>query len=573
MRPAVPRAPPPMPRCQDLWMPCPDGIRLATRVWSPDPGGESGPGPWPVLLLRQPYGRAIASTVTYAHPRWYAERGFVVAVQDVRGRGESEGTFAGFAQEAVDGAAAVRWARRLPEANGRVGGYGFSYQGLTPLLIEGGDSAPPGDGDDPLPDCLVSAMAGADERLHWASEGGAHWWASGLAWALQLAAESCRRRGDGEGWQAIRRSLAGDAYLEEGPALLERHDPQGMGLAWLRRDPASPEGWRVHSIEARLLQRPLLLVGGWHDPQLRGVLDLWHQARSSGGNPGLLIGDWTHLDWRGGIDLLQLAFFRLHLQANPGPGPLGVSLVGAPPPPSAWVGSLLGGVALAAEPQGVWFQRGTEDPLPPAMGLASDGRAAVAQEEGTLLLDRQEGRECDGAAVLTLVHDPWRPLPARGGHLGPAPGPVDRADLDARADVACFTTAPFAQARRWVGRPQLRLPVAADQPGFDLCLALSLLPAGSNQVRQLSTGFGRWRGPGALEREARQVDLQPLALQLRPGDRLRLSIGAAAWPAIAVNPGDGSLPWGGCSASHRVITLELDLRQATLEWQALLEEP
>ena len=70
------------PRC-DLWMPCDDGIRLATRLWTPP-----GQGPWPLLLMRQPYVRAIASTVTYAHPSWYASQGFLVVVQDVRGRGD-----------------------------------------------------------------------------------------------------------------------------------------------------------------------------------------------------------------------------------------------------------------------------------------------------------------------------------------------------------------------------------------------------------------------------------------------------------------------------------------------------
>ena len=118
-------------------MPCRDGVRLATRLWRPDPAGPHGPGPWPVLLMRHPYGRAIASTVTYAHPAWYAARGFLVAVQDVRGRGDSEGRFRGFAGEAADGATAVRWARHLEGANGRVGTYGFSYQGLTQLLNAG----------------------------------------------------------------------------------------------------------------------------------------------------------------------------------------------------------------------------------------------------------------------------------------------------------------------------------------------------------------------------------------------------------------------------------------------------
>ena len=70
----------------EAWMVCPDGTRLASSIWAPEAGG-----PWPVLLMRQPYGRAIASTVTYAHPSWYARHGFLVVVQDVRGRGASEG--------------------------------------------------------------------------------------------------------------------------------------------------------------------------------------------------------------------------------------------------------------------------------------------------------------------------------------------------------------------------------------------------------------------------------------------------------------------------------------------------
>ena len=90
-------------------MRCRDGTGLISRIWTP-----VGDGPWPALLMRQPYGRAIASTVTYAHPSWYAQHGFVVVVQDVRGRGESEGNFQGFAQEASDGADAVRWVRKLP---------------------------------------------------------------------------------------------------------------------------------------------------------------------------------------------------------------------------------------------------------------------------------------------------------------------------------------------------------------------------------------------------------------------------------------------------------------------------
>ena len=77
-----------------------DGIRLISKLWFPEAGG-----PWPALLMRQPYGRHIASTVTYAHPSWWAQHGFLVVVQDVRGQGDSTGVFSGFSQEANDTAA------------------------------------------------------------------------------------------------------------------------------------------------------------------------------------------------------------------------------------------------------------------------------------------------------------------------------------------------------------------------------------------------------------------------------------------------------------------------------------
>ena len=92
------------------------------------------PGPHPTLLMRQPYGRDIASTVVYAHPVWFARRGYNVVIQDVRGRGDSGGEFYPFRHEALDGADTIAWLRARPESNGRVGMYGFSYQGITQLL-------------------------------------------------------------------------------------------------------------------------------------------------------------------------------------------------------------------------------------------------------------------------------------------------------------------------------------------------------------------------------------------------------------------------------------------------------
>ncbi len=156
-----------------------DGTLLKSRIWLPH-----GEGPWPALLMRQPYGREIASTVTYAHPSWWASNGYLVVIQDVRGQGGSEGQFKGFSQEASDTSQTHDWVRSLPECNGLLGTYGFSYQGLTQLIAEEG-TAPP--------DCIIPAMTGLSEYEHWSCEGGAFWWHLGLGWGLQLAAQKAQR--------------------------------------------------------------------------------------------------------------------------------------------------------------------------------------------------------------------------------------------------------------------------------------------------------------------------------------------------------------------------------------------
>ena len=106
-----------------------DGVRLDADVYRPN-----AEGPFPVLLMRQPYGRAIASTIVYAHPCWYAAHGYIVVIQDVRGRGSSEGTFTLFENEVADGEDTLKWAAELPGCDGQIGMYGFSYQGMNPAI-------------------------------------------------------------------------------------------------------------------------------------------------------------------------------------------------------------------------------------------------------------------------------------------------------------------------------------------------------------------------------------------------------------------------------------------------------
>ena len=89
-----------------------DGVTLRADVFRPD-----DPGKFPVILERTPYNRA-GDTGTASE---LAAHGYVVIIQDVRGRFASEGDFYPFRNESADGFDTVEWAAALPNSNGHVG--------------------------------------------------------------------------------------------------------------------------------------------------------------------------------------------------------------------------------------------------------------------------------------------------------------------------------------------------------------------------------------------------------------------------------------------------------------------
>ena len=109
-----------------------DGTKLAANVFKP-----SGSGPWPVVISRTPYlkdGRADhpEDAIRLAEQgKRYTDAGFVFVLQDVRGKGRSEGFYAAFENDIEDGYDSVEWAAKQPWSNGQVGITGGSALGIT----------------------------------------------------------------------------------------------------------------------------------------------------------------------------------------------------------------------------------------------------------------------------------------------------------------------------------------------------------------------------------------------------------------------------------------------------------
>jgi uncharacterized protein len=529
-----------------LGLPTQAGNRDQTVTLDADVYYPEGEGPFPVLLMRQPYGRAIASSVVYAHPTWYASHGYIVVIQDVRGRGTSGGSFHLFSHEAEDGYATVLWAARLPQSSGGVGMYGFSYQGMTQLYAAA-------QRPEPLK-TIVPAMVGYDLYADWAYENGALLLQAGLGWALQIAAETARRAEHPEAYQALYQAAHQLPLFEPIPAapqVLRDLAPDSFFHDWLRH-PQADAYWTSLKPDLTEVTLPMLHIGGWFDPYLRGDLRLYRQMVDQGHAPQhLWIGPWGHLPWsrRVGamdfgpeadspIDRLQLRWFDHFLKGqNQG--------LGSEPP-----------VRLFEMGHNRWqsldhWPTGQEQVL----YLGSTGLAGMRQEDGYLTsLPAPPAQD-------VMVHDPWRPVPSLGGHSGVPSGCFDRAAIDSRSDVLTYTTPPLVEPLSVVGATTLVIYGQADAPSFDLSVVVSeVYPDG--RVMNLTQGYRRVEGgvdalpehPGtAMQRIT--LELQPTCFRIPVGHALRLSLAAAAFPAYPVNSGSGQPVDREVQMEYRIVTV------------------
>ena len=530
-----------------------DGIRLDADVYCPD-----APGPFPVLLMRQPYGRAISSTVVYAHPTWYAAHGYVVVIQDVRGRGSSEGEFCLFAREVEDGYDTVEWAANLPESNGQVGMYGFSYQGMTQLYAAQSRLA--------ALKALAPAMVGTDLYQDWAYENGALRLQAGLGWAIQLAAETARLKGDKTAFTALRaaaRSLPLNDAVTAYPELMQRYAPNSFWHDWVAH-PHTDDYWQGLTPDLSEVDLPMLHVGGWFDPYLTGDLRRYQALAAKASSPQhLRVGPWCHIPWHRKVGAVDF-------------GPAAMNPIDALQ--IRWFDQFLKGqdTGLLAEPAVQLFEMGANQwrhmaHWPSATKtqdywLCSTGLAGMREDDGILVApiaapNQTDMPPTDTPPTDTIVHDPWRPVPALGGHTSMPSGSFERTAIDGRSDVLTYTTGPMEQDVAIAGQVEVSLVITADAPSFDISAVLSVFHP-NQTVFNLTQGYGRFQREDGMPI---RLALQPTCFRLNPGQALRLSLSAACFPAYPVNPGTGDpLPDLVPTLDQRLITLTLHQGKQTV---------
>jgi uncharacterized protein len=479
-----------------------DGVVLVSDIYRP-----AGDDLHPVLLMRQPYGRAIASTVVLAHPSWYASHGYIVVVQDVRGCGDSGGDFEAFVNEVEDGAQTLDWAAALPGGNGRIGLYGFSYQAMTQYLAIAGKGSQ-------RPDAIAPAMGSWMPREDWAYEGSVFRLGLNVGWAAQMAKLKASHAGDMATHAAID-AMPEDAlltYLRQRPGL--SHLSKWIGNEEAYWDSVSPG----HLLKDDPLNIPVLHTGGWADFLFGGT---WTADRAfrekSPDTSHLVVGPWAHAPWNRmsgatdmgaaaefSVDRAQIEFFDFYLKDR-GEKPASIRLFDMGR--REWR-------TFAAHPA----------TTAEAFHLSSSGLAAATMSDGKLQLEPSAG------ALDTFVSDPFRPTPLIGGHLGSPAGFADRRATDNRADIATYTTAPFSSDETYAGEISAEIAIRSPDGIFDICLTLSLVaPDGAANV--LATAHAR-----IDSNKPAKIPMRAVCATVAAGYALRLSVQGAAAPAFETHP-------------------------------------
>jgi putative CocE/NonD family hydrolase len=517
-----------------------DGVELVSDHYLPDGGG-----PWPTLLMRQPYGRDIASTVVYAHPVWFARHGYHVVIQDVRGRGDSGGDFYPFRHEAEDGFDAVQWAASLPESDGRVGMYGFSYQGLTQLLAA---ALQP-----PALVAIAPAMTAADLYHGWFYHGGMFRLASGIGWGTQMLRGDAVRAGLTSQSEKLERAWAGlaSSYAQAPYGALSHLTDEALPSYyrdWIAHDTAGPY-WSGQDISARYekIEVPALHIAGWYDTYLQGSLDGYAALRARAGTEParasqfLIAGPWQHIPWDRRIgeqdlgpeavldtDTILLRWFNHWLKKD---------------------GS------FADEPRVRVFNLGSNSwqnfsdwpPAPDQAGevplyLGSDGKANSGHGDGRL-----DWRKPDsGQKRDVLVVDPEVPVPAPGGNMA-APGPFRQDRLEAGNNVLVYRSEPLPRPVHVCGNPRVRVHVSSSSSECDVVVKLTRV---DKQLQTWNVCLGAARAGSLFRAEPLSADtptawtipLEATSCVFDEGERIGLEIAGSAFPLLDRSANRAGIP-------------------------------
>jgi len=516
---------------ENVRVPMRDGVTLATDVYRPDAAGR-----FPALLLRTPYNKSSPDEIQSS--KWYAERGYVVVNQDVRGRFASAGEYYAYRYEADDGYDTDEWIARQPWSDGKVGTLGGSYLGYTQLVqgIRGSSHLT----------SMATDVTSSDIYHGWTYVDGAFH----LGFALPWGAGTIYGK-------AGQNSRPDYASLPVATADLALGHANPHYRDWLKHPRRNDPYWETVSYENQVqkISVPLLVVAGWYDIFLRGTLHDHVAIRKQGKtalarqNKRLLIGPWTHSKtvFSGAGDAVdfgpqakmngQLLYLAWH---------------------DRWLKGIDNGidrdapVKLFIMGENSWRNE-QEWPLARTKYtryyLASGGKANTASGDGALTTTPPTG-----AANDEYTYDPASPVPSLGGNVCCSSVPAGVADhrpIETREDVLVYSTPVLTEAVEVTGPITMTLYASTSARDTDwVARLLDVYPDG--RVINLQDGIVRARyrkgkaAPASLLEPDQvveyQIDLWATSNLFQAGHRIRLEITSSNFPRFDRNLNTGEDP-------------------------------
>ena len=556
---------------KNVMIPMRDGVRLAADVYRPARDGKPAAGRFPTVLTRTPYEKNSSK----AEGNYYAERGYVVVANDVRGRYASEGTWRLIADDPQDGYDVVEWIARQEWSDGKVGTFGTSYPGGTQHALA--EMNPP----------HLTTMVPIDSVSNCGVSGMRHGGAFELRfmnWIFQTGAPNSKA--------ALANPALRQALVENGRRIRQHADglPVRPGMtplrvvpeyeAWLveamRSGPETPfwhiKGMSVVDHVSDYADVPVLHITGWYDSWARQVtMNYLALAKAKKSPQRLVIGPWVHGS--------QTANFAGEVEFTP---EAGIDLLGFR---LRWYDRWLRGESngVDTDPPVLLYIMGTGDDRRSPAGRLRHGGSWRAEREWPLarakptpLYLNADGALSSAAPSLgssstTYLFDPHHPVPTIGGNISSNQGlmtsggydqrPRDdthaagnRLPLSERRDVLVFRTGPLESDVEVTGTVEAKLWVSSSAPDTDFTAKLvDEIPPNPDFPLGFDLNIGdsivRTRYREGLDHQAPPLkpgEIVPITITLYPtanvfkrGHRIRVDVSSSNYPRFDVNPNTG----------------------------------
>jgi hypothetical protein len=534
---------------KNVMVPMRDGVRLATDIYRP-----AGTGPHPVVLIRTPYGSETPQLAKRG--LYYTKRGYALAVQDTRGKYDSEGDWYGKRDEAKDGSDAITWLGTRPWSSGKVGMTGGSYLGMVQYWVA--------DQENPYLKALVPlvgpATLGRDttDFDHLTTYAGRESFGSSLVW--MLFTDGRVNQSDGQG------NIGGVTYQEGRKHLPLIDFPRifGRDMKWLpfvlsqryglweeyylraaqgewSKPMATAAWWGGYRERYRKVKVPMLHISGWFDccdePPIKNFQLIRELATEplARENQQLILGPWYH-----GVGTRKVGAFDFGPEAVMDPDSVSVR----------WFDRWLKGAPNGADkdPAVRVFVMGenrwrsaTDWPIPGTQltkyYLHSTGSARLSDGGGSLSTEMPDNEPAD-----RYRYDPGAPTPEMvDSNLVWETGPMDRTALERRDDVLVYTTAPLVAPIEATGSLSAVLYVSTSAPSSDFLVRLLDVHPDGKAYNTFGSFLNPYRthwakdveeGPEGLRIIKAEITLPPTSIVFKRGHRIRVEVASAAAPTV-----------------------------------------